>query len=95
MSHAPDLTKEEQTNVRAALRFLRVRCGGWEPLAKALRVGETTLTNVNLCKRTVTPILAFRVARFVKIGVDDLLTGKYPPAGACPHCGHVREGDAA
>src|SRR5579863_1947977 len=34
-----DLTETEQKNVRAALGFLRVRCGGLALLAKALRVG--------------------------------------------------------
>jgi hypothetical protein len=29
------------------------------------------------------------------IGVDDVLTGKYPPAGVCAHCGHREEVAAA
>ena len=32
--------------------------------------------------------LVVRVARFASVGVDDVLTGKYPPPGTCPHCGH-------
>lgn len=83
-----DLTSSEQAHARAALCFLRARCGGWEPLAKLLRVKEPTVRNVAQ-GRTVSASLAFRVARLVKITVDDLLVGKYPPAGACPHCGHV------
>jgi hypothetical protein len=23
------------------------------------------------------------------VGIDDLLSGKYPVKGTCPHCGHV------
>jgi hypothetical protein len=42
----------------------------------------------------VTASLAFRTARLVKIGIDDLLVGKYPHPNACPHCGHVPEGVA-
>jgi hypothetical protein len=38
-----DLTAEEQKNVRAAVRFLRVRCGGWVPLTKVLRFTRSTL----------------------------------------------------
>ena len=38
-----DLTETEQKNVRAALAFLRVRCGGRTPLAKVLRVSTATL----------------------------------------------------
>jgi hypothetical protein len=29
-----DLTTEEHRNVRAAVRFLRSRCGGWVPLSR-------------------------------------------------------------
>ncbi len=81
-----DLTTAEQTNVRTALRFLRARCGTWANLGKAIRFKDLTLSNV-ANGRTVTPALAFRVARFAKVGVDELLAGKYPPVGTCPHCG--------
>lgn len=78
-----DLTKEEQTNVRAAIRFLRVRCGGWVQLSKTLRLTRSTLQKVG-----ATPVVAFRVARLAGIGIDDLLAGKFPPSGTCPYCGH-------
>ena len=84
-----DLTAEETKNVRAALRFLRVRCGGWRPVAKALRYSRATL------QRAGGPVLAFRVARLAGVSVDDVLTGKYPPAGTCPHCGHQADVGAA
>jgi hypothetical protein len=80
-----DLTTDEQKNVRTAVRFLRVRCGGWRPLAKALRFSKATLWRPS-------PALAFRVARFAGVGVDDVLMGRFPPTGTCPHCGH-QEGD--
>jgi len=92
---AGDLAKQEQTNVRTALRFLRARCGGWEPTAKMLRVNDSTLGNVMGSRRAVTASLAFRVARLVKVPIDDLLAGKFPAAGTCPYCGHVKEEDAA
>lgn len=85
-----DLTAEEQAHVRAALRFLRARCGGWAPLAKALGFKDTTLSKV-ANGRVVAPLLAFRVARLVNVGVDDLLAGKFPSPGTCPHCGHQME----
>jgi hypothetical protein len=81
-----DLTKEEQAYVRAALRFLRARCGGWKAVAKALRAHKTGLS---MRDRAVTASLAVRVARFVGVGVDDLLAGKFPPQGTCPFCGHI------
>ena len=80
-----DLTAEEQKNVRAALRFLRARCGGWRPVAKALRYSRATL------QRASGPVLAFRIARIAGVSVDDVLSGKFPPAGVCPHCGQRAE----
>jgi hypothetical protein len=77
-----DLTTEEQKHVRAAVRFLRLRLGGAKALAKALRVDRRTLT------APATPTTAFRVARLAGVSVDDVLAGKYPPIGTCPHCGH-------
>lgn len=94
-----DLTQEEQKNVRTALRFLRTRCGSMTNLAKALSFNECTLMDVlnrrsgTDRKNTVSASMAFRVARFVKVPVDDVVNGRYPAPGACPHCGHV-PGDA-
>lgn len=85
-----DLTAGEQTNVRTALKFLRTRAGRWEHLAKAMRLSEGTLANV-LSGKAVTPLVAFRVARLAKVSVDDVLTGRFPAPGTCPHCGHVQE----
>ncbi|MGH7294243.1 MAG: hypothetical protein ACRELB_04895 [Polyangiaceae bacterium] len=87
-----DLTDKEQTHVRTALKFLRTRCGTWAALSKALRFGEDTTAAI-VRGRVVSPLVAFRVARLARVGVDDVITGKYPPAGACPHCGHVKGDD--
>jgi hypothetical protein len=75
-----DLTAQEQANVRAAIRFLRVQCGGVKPLTKALRCQKTTVQNAMASARNVTSSVAFRVARFAGVGVDDLLAGRFPPA---------------
>ena len=32
------------------------------------------------------------LARLAEVGVDELLAGRFPPAGTCPYCGH-KEGD--
>jgi hypothetical protein len=80
-----DLTPEEAKNARTAIRFLKARCGGAKNLAKALRVDRTTLNT------TPSPTTIFRIAKLAGVGVDDVLTGKYPPAGTCPHCGHVSD----
>ena len=80
-----DLTADEQRNVRAALRFLRTSTGGIAALAKGLRADPAYLRRVIAGNDPVGASVAVRVAG---AGVADVLDGKYPPAGACPHCGH-------
>jgi hypothetical protein len=81
-----DLTAKEQANVRRALKFLRARIGTWESVASALHVHWSTLKSAK-DKGTVTASMAFRVARVAGATVDDVITGRYAPAGVCPHCG--------
>lgn len=87
-----DLTAQEQQRVRAALKFLRARFGGWGQLAKAMKTKDTTLSNVAGGHKIVTPSMVFRVARLVQVGIDDLLAGRFPEPGTCPMCGHCKEG---
>jgi hypothetical protein len=82
------LTADEQAHVRTALRYLRRRAGGWKALAPALGFRKKTLTNVAE-GRTVSPAVAFSVARLAGVSVDDLLAGRFPPSGTCPRCGYV------
>jgi hypothetical protein len=93
MSTATDLglTTKEQTNARAALRFLRARCGTWAIVAKALHLGESSVANLAGGHKPVTPEVVFRIARFARVGVDDVLIGKFPEPGTCPHCGHRKD----
>ena len=86
-----DLTSAEQTNVRTALRYLRARCGGWEPVAKALHFKATTLGQIACSRKVASASLAVRIARFASVGVDDVLAGRFPAPGTCPHCGHHAE----
>jgi hypothetical protein len=83
------LTREEQEHVLTALRFLRVRAGGWKALAKVLGFASSTMINVKKGVNGVSASMAFRVARLAAVPFDDLLAGRYPVRGACPHCGHV------
>jgi hypothetical protein len=85
-----NLTDEEQAHAREALNFLRVRCGGWMPLTKALRFSRTTLTDVSSGRGIVTPTMALQLARFAEVPVDAVLSGTFPPVGACPHCWQTR-----
>lgn len=81
-----DLNAKEQENVRVALRFLHARARGWTPLGAALRYKHKTLESANQ-GRPVSATLAFRVARFAQVSMEDVLTGRFPPPGVCPHCG--------
>lgn len=82
------LTPKEQTNVRAALAFLRRRCGGWVQVGQVLRLSDVTLRQIAR-GGTATVNVAFRVARLAHVGVDDVLEGRFPAPGTCPCCGHI------
>jgi hypothetical protein len=88
MGHGLNLTIEEQKNIRTAILFLRNKVGGLKPLSKVLGFEARTLMNVTMGRAT-SPTMAFRIARFAKVGVDDVLTGRFPAPGTCPYCGHV------
>lgn len=87
MTH--DLTLTEQNHVRAALRYLQIRVGGWEPLSKALHFRNDTTRRVALGRNAVSASMTLRVARLAGVAVDDLLAGRGVPEGTCPHCGRV------
>ena len=88
MPQGGDLTSTEERNVRTAIKFLRVRFGTWAPLAQALRMKHTTLAHVVGGHKVVSPTLAFRVAKFARVAVDDVIAGRFPVEGTCPMCGH-------
>lgn len=82
-----DFTAEEQEHIRKALRFLRIRCGGWGALAKALRLKVGTITPMAR-RQKVSARLAVRLARFAGVALESIVTGKYPPPSTCAHCGY-------
>jgi transcriptional regulator with XRE-family HTH domain len=81
------LTDKEQRHVRIALRFLRYRVGGWQPLADALGIKADTIGKVLRGGRDVTARLAYSVARLTDVSIDDLLVGAVLSPRTCPHCG--------
>ncbi|HWO25261.1 MAG TPA: helix-turn-helix transcriptional regulator [Kofleriaceae bacterium] len=81
------LTDKEQRHVRIALRFLRYRVGGWQPLADALGIKADTIGKVLRGGRDVTARLAYSVARLIDVSIDDLLAGALLSPRTCPHCG--------
>ncbi len=86
-----DFTAKEVAHVRGALHFLHRRCQTWETLARALKFGDSTLRNIANGHKAMTAKVVVRIAKFARVGVDDVLTGKFPAEGTCPHCGHVKE----
>ncbi len=86
-----DFTASEVAHVRGALNFLHRRCGTWETLARALKFGDSTLGNIAGGHKPVTAKVVIRIAKFAGVGVDDVLSGRFPAPGTCPHCGHVSE----
>lgn len=83
--HSSDLTPEEQTNARAALRFLRAKLGGIEKLSAAMQAKPVTVAMA--LRRNLTAGIALRVARAAGVPLEEILAGHYPAPGACPHCG--------
>lgn len=81
-----DLANTEQANVRRALKFLRARLGTWESVYAALDADARAVRGMT-AGQEVTASIAFRIARLVGVGVDDVLSGRYAPSGICPHCG--------
>jgi hypothetical protein len=69
------LTDKEQRHVRIAIRFLRFRVGGWQPLADALGVKADSLGKVFRGGRDVTAGVVYGVTRLTDVSIDDLLTG--------------------
>ena len=88
---ASDLTPEEQAAVRRALGYLRCRAGSWSALARVLRAAPQTVAHAGAGKSEVSASLAFRVARLAAVPVGDVVSGAYPPDGACPQCGYATE----
>ncbi len=86
-----DLTPEEVANVSAAIRVLRARFG------TARRLGEAMGVRVHVVKAATTrrPVVsagrALRAARAAGVPLEDVLAGRWPKPGTCPHCGR---GDA-
>lgn len=84
--HASDLTPEERANVRRAIHVLRRRHGTYRELAAMLRVRLGTLRAYGSTHWPSAGV-AVRVARLAGVPIDDVLAGRWPVEGACPHCG--------
>ena len=58
---------------------------------KALHFRADSLNKVINGKYRVSASMAVRVAKIAAVGVDEVLAGRWPAKGTCPHCGHVAE----
>jgi hypothetical protein len=84
-----DLAPEEYANVKVALHVLRVRLGSVAKLAEALSAKAKTVTEALSVRGKPSAGLALRAARLAGVPLEDLLSGAWPLAGSCPHCGRV------
>jgi DNA-binding XRE family transcriptional regulator len=84
--YSSDLTPAEKENVRAAIRFLAKRHGTYEKLAKAVGAKRKTLSSAAL-RGSVSAGIALRIARVAGVPLEDVLGGRWPVEGMCPHCG--------
>lgn len=88
------LTKEEQANVRRALRILRRRHGSVAALAKAMGMTPEALTKARVPSRPQSARLALVTARLAGTTFDGIISGTWSPLVVCRACrgsGHVRE----
>lgn len=82
-----DLTPEEQKNVKAALRFLAKRHATTHKLAAAMGARYATVKAAIDPRRPVSAGIVLRAARLAGVPMEDVLAGRWPVDGACPHCG--------
>lgn len=86
-----DLSPAEQEHVRALLRMLRAKLGGWASVGRALPLSYSSLWEVTSGRAEVSATIAFRVARMVDATISQVLTGQALPPGTCRHCGMPAE----
>ncbi len=90
------LTREEQENVRTALKAIRLHYGTWVEAEPALKMTHRTVRAL-VDGRTPQAGHALCVSRALGVGIEDVLSGKLgldamlrklrARGGACPHCG--------
>jgi transcriptional regulator with XRE-family HTH domain len=85
----PELTVDEVAHVRAALVFLRARYGSLRALADAMGLKPPTLSYAHRARGGVSAGVALRTARVAGVPMEEVLSGAWPPPGACPHCGRA------
>jgi hypothetical protein len=82
-----DLTPEEMSRVRICLRFLVCRFGTIAKLANAMGANAWTVRYAMSKRGHPSAGIALRAARAAGVPLEDVLAGRWPVEGACPHCG--------
>jgi DNA-binding XRE family transcriptional regulator len=88
------LTPEESACVLVALEFMIARTGSMQALAYKMGIDRTCVRRAVKGKPEPGVAMALELARVVGVTVDDVLAGRFPPPGSCPHCGGIPEADA-
>ena len=84
--YATVLTREEQANARAALRYLREKAGSWALLANKMGINQMSLEqSARRSSRLFTADMAIRTARAAGVYVETILEGRWP--ATCSTCG--------
>jgi hypothetical protein len=83
------MTPEEQEATRVAIRFLAKRFGSFKKLSTSMRANVATVELAASKRGTVSAGIALRVARAAGVPLEDVLAGRFPAKGACPHCGRT------
>jgi hypothetical protein len=87
------LTAKERRLLRAALKGLRHRLGGWRHVSEAIGVPTNTLWGVSRGTDFGSMGIAQKVARLIGVPVTILLEGRLISTELCPTCGQAkREG---
>lgn len=76
-----DLSLAEQTNVRAYLRMLRVRCGNWRNVERTLPISHSALHDIIAERVEVSATIAFRIAKRLDVSLHHVLSGEALPPG--------------
>lgn len=84
-----DLTPEQKANARLAIRFLAKRFGTVRKLAAAMGANRATVLAAMSRRCAISAGVALRAARVAGVPLEDVLSGAWPLAGACPHCGRA------
>jgi hypothetical protein len=84
------LTVQQQDKVRAALKNLRFRYGGWDVLAGVMGIHVGALSKIAHRHWPVTAEVLLRACKAGGLSVDAMLNEPLSDTGRCRSCGAMR-----